>query len=125
MVSASEGDLPRVTRSHTMKTLSIAIAAAALLLTACGGAPQSEKPLYTPEQRASIIEQKVKDGLVDRCRNELRAELHDPDSFREIEHTIAPHAEVTGYTVGIKYTATNGFGGRITDYHFCNYQKNA
>ena len=48
-------------------------------------------------------------------RESIKSNLKDPSSYKEVSHKYYTNA------IEIKYTATNGFGGRVTEanrYHF-------
>ncbi len=110
------------------KTAAIAIGAAAgfyALFVGIISTSTPTKPIADPAAEAAAIQEGVKALAVQDCRKNLIAQLNDPDSFRELERTVVAHTETKGYLVGIKYTATNGFGGRVTDHHFCDYSEKA
>jgi sRNA-binding protein len=51
---------------------------------------------------------------VAQCQTALQYQLHDPNSYRQ----LSSNAEVIKTGV-IRYTATNGFGGRVQNTHRC------
>ncbi len=51
---------------------------------------------------------------VAQCQTVLQYQLHDPNSYRQLSST----SEVIKTGV-IRYTATNGFGGRVQAVHHC------
>jgi hypothetical protein len=83
--------------------------------TSKAAAPKTTAPVVT--------EAHLRTAFINRCRGELKAQLNDPDSYRELGATGLRHEVGDGYSVGIHYSATNGFGGRVQDHHFCNYVK--
>lgn len=70
-----------------------------LLFTACS--TQDKAPQYSDE--------------VERCVSRIKAQLKDPESFKmRGEPGFHDSGEIVIY-----YSATNSFGGRVSDMYFC------
>ena len=52
-------------------------------------------------------------------KHHIRPFLHDPNSFRELNHSYSTNA--THIDVQVNYTATNSFGGRVQGNKVCSY----
>ena len=84
-----------------MKRLA-AIAAIALLSTACGE--------MRPEKKASL-----------RCIGQTRQSLKDPGSFRILDKDVLTTADGKRVRVLLRYSGTNSFGGRVKNHNVCIY----
>ena len=54
-------------------------------------------------------------------QKQIRPNLKDPNSFRELGHSYEMKANNTHVYVTVDYTATNGFGGRVRAQKTCSY----
>ena len=69
----------------------------------------------TPSDKASAERKDCQHAAHALIKKSIKSNLKDPSSYKEVSHKYYTNA------IEIKYTATNGFGGRVTDayrYHF-------
>jgi len=99
-----------------MKTALVAAAAAYTLLIGCSSGPDRNADGSFATSRNNIS------ALALHCEvNKIKPVLKDPNSYRRAGHTFTDSAR--HITVQVNYTATNSFGGRVSDSKTCRYDR--